>query len=110
MVNFYSQQTSAEGNGIVIFNLDRVYGGDSSFLYYGSYSSSSQNEFSGHIEVHRFSDGLDAAVADHYQADLKGKLNGEYIDITLSAYTLDTIKSSLGIVNVNAKRIFKFDD
>ena len=68
-----SQQTY--GGGVVIFETQRIFGGDTSFFYVGTYTVD-QGQIKGTVRVRRHSQGLPSAFdpLEDFELSLTGKI------------------------------------
>ena len=85
MEGFWTVQFSGVqgfGSGSVILIGGHIFGGDSAFLYTGTYRAEGSN-FTADVQVNKFAPGMPSVMGqDRFSLALKGALNGNVIAVT----------------------------
>ena len=93
----FTSSFGIEGNGIVVFETGRIFGGDSSMIYIGDYEVKDE-EISGEINVQKYADvsGMFSAVGlNNFTLKITGKLGAE--TMILSGYVIEDAKRTIEI-------------
>ena len=84
------QGVAGAGSGVLTLMNGTVFGGDTSFLYQGTYSLEGQN-LTAKVQVKRFAPALPSLMGkDEYSLELKGTIHGSTIMLTGSTPGIPT--------------------